>query len=412
MLHRFQVLFALRAWLIRENHLSSQVSFAPSTEIIIVGAGAAGVTAAAILGQRGHRVLLLDANAKCPPVFKAEKIEGAQLQLLRKFGLVEQLLPFCSRISEVHAAFDGRIFKSTPYEQLGLSYSAFVDTLRDRLPANVQFRVARVQAINPSPYTPSVQLDTGEHIAARLVIFACGGSQTLQGNLGLTRQVIQKEQCVALGFNIAPHNSRSFPFQAVTYYPTTTADRIDYLTLFKVPRAMRANLFLFRSISDPWVREFIQQPRLLLERCLPKLPHVIGEYGVSGRIEAARIDLYRTDGDPRPGVVMIGDALQNVCPSTGLGLNKVFTDIDVLAECIPPWFENHAIDTAQLAQFYQHPRKLAADSNALASALYHRSAATDSSPRWRVHRSLLHAKWRYKPVWNVPPMTARALKRA
>jgi 2-polyprenyl-6-methoxyphenol hydroxylase-like FAD-dependent oxidoreductase len=392
--------------------LASRVASDPSTEIIIVGAGAAGVTAAAVLGQRGHRVLLLDANPTCPPVFKAEKIEGAQLQLLRQFGLVEQLLPFCSRISEVHAAFDGRIFKTTPYQQLGLTYSTLVDTLRERLPSNVQFQVARVAAIHPSPYTPSVELETGEHLAARLVIFACGSNRALEASLGLTRRVLQKEQSMALGFNIAPQKSRSFPFQAVTYYPTTNADRVDYLTLFKIPRAMRANLFLFRSISDPWVREFLQQPRLLLERCFPKLPRVIGEFSVTGRVEAARIDLYRNEGNPQPGVVLIGDALQNVCPSTGLGLNKVFTDIDVLAECVPVWFTNHVIDAAQLAQFYQHPRKLAADSHALAAADRHRRAVIDASPRWRAHRALLHTKWRWTPVWTVPPIAAQSLKRA
>jgi 2-polyprenyl-6-methoxyphenol hydroxylase-like FAD-dependent oxidoreductase len=392
--------------------LASQVLHDPSTEIIIVGAGAAGVTAAAVLGQRRYRVLLLDANASCPPVFKSEKIEGAQLQLLRQFGLVEQLLPFCSRISEVHAAYDGRVFKTTANEQLGLTYSDLVDTLRDRLSPNVQFRVARVASIHPSPYTPSVELEGGEHLAARLVVFACGGNLALQAGLGLKRQIIQKEQCVALGFNIAPRNARSFPFQAVTYYPTTSADRIDYLTLFKIPRAMRANLFLFRSISDPWVREFIHQPRLMLERCLPKLPQVIGEYSVTAKVESARIDLYRTESDPLPGIVMIGDALQNVCPSTGLGLNKVFTDVDVLSECVPGWFSNHVIDATQLAHFYQNPRKLAADAHALASASYHRRAATDTTPRWRAHRTLLHAKWRYTPKWSLPTVAPRALKRA
>jgi 2-polyprenyl-6-methoxyphenol hydroxylase-like FAD-dependent oxidoreductase len=392
--------------------LASQVQVDPSAEIIIVGAGAAGVTAAAVLGQRGYRVLLLDANATCPPVFKAEKIEGAQLQLLRQFGLVEALLPACARISEVHAAFDGRIFKSSANEQLGLSYSSFINTLRDRLPSNVQLRVARVASVHPSPYTPAVRLDSGEYLAARLVVFACGINQSLQAGLNLSRRVIQKEQSLALGFNLAPCNARTFPFQAITYYPTTSADRIDYLTLFKVPGAMRANLFAFRSLSEPWVREFVQQPRLLLERCFPKLPQLIGEYRVTGRVESGRVDLYRTDGDPQPGVVLIGDALQNVCPSTGLGLNKVFTDIDVLAECVPAWFATSAIDTTQLALFYQNSRKQAADSNALASAFYHRRAATDPSPRWRVHRSLLRTKWRYTPVWNVPPVAQRALKRA
>jgi hypothetical protein len=35
------------------------------------------------------------------------------------------------------------------------------------------------------------------------------------------------------------------------------------------------------------------------------------------------------DGVPQPGVVQIGHAFQSVCPSTGMGLDKVLTDVDV-----------------------------------------------------------------------------------
>jgi 2-polyprenyl-6-methoxyphenol hydroxylase-like FAD-dependent oxidoreductase len=392
--------------------LSTQAPLDCCSDIVIIGAGAAGVTAAAVLGQQGHSVLLLDPNPTCPPVFKAEKIERTQLQALRNFGLEETLRSSSTHISEVHAAFDGRIFKTLATEQLGLLYADYVNALRERLPENVEFRVARVASITPSPYTPCVGLENGGHIIARLVIIACGINQALQSQLGFTREVIQKEQCLALGFNVTPANARAFPFQAVTYYPTTADDRIDYLTLFKTPNAMRANLFAFRSMADPWVREFLQEPRLQLERCFPRLPKVIGEYRVTGRVEAARIDLYRADGEPQPGVALIGDALQNVCPSTGLGFNKVFTDIDVLAECVPQWFSGTHIDSQRIASFQHNPRKLAADKNAIASAHYHRQTATDITLRWRAHRALLHAKWRCTPLWSVPSVPARALKRA
>ena len=64
-----------------------------SSEIIIVGAGLAGSTLAAVVGQQGRRVILIDPRSSCPPVFKAEKIDVRQVQLLRKFGLFECLLP-------------------------------------------------------------------------------------------------------------------------------------------------------------------------------------------------------------------------------------------------------------------------------------------------------------------------------
>ena len=50
-----------------------------SAEIIIVGAGVAGAALAAVLGQQGRRVILVDPHAVCPPQFRAEKIEREQV---------------------------------------------------------------------------------------------------------------------------------------------------------------------------------------------------------------------------------------------------------------------------------------------------------------------------------------------
>jgi 2-polyprenyl-6-methoxyphenol hydroxylase-like FAD-dependent oxidoreductase len=130
----------------------------------------------------------------------------------------------------------------------------------------------------------------------------------------------------------------------------------------------------------------------MLRRYLPKLDRVTGEFRVIGRVETGRVDLYRMEGVPQPGVVLIGDAFQSVCPSTGMGLDKILTDVDVLSECIPRWLSTPGMGADKLADFYNHPRKLAMDSRALQRAHFHRRAATDFSLRWRIYRFLLHLK--------------------
>ena len=157
---------------------------------------------------------------------------------------------------------------------------------------------------------------------------------------------------------------------------------------------MRANLFVFRDRTDPWVRAFVQEPDRMLRESLPKLGRVTGEYRVIGRVESGGADLYRLEGDPPPGVAVIGDSFQSVCPSTGMGLAKVLTDVDALAECVPGWFATAGMGSTKLADFYNHPRKLATDTRALRSAHHHRQIAMDPTLRWRIHRSLLHLKWR------------------
>ena len=58
-----------------------------------------------------------------------------------------------------------------------------------------------------------------------------------------------------------------------------------------------------------------------------ELPRLLGDYRVTTKIENRVIDLYVADAQPLDGIVMIGDALQSVCPATGTGLSKVLTDV-------------------------------------------------------------------------------------
>jgi 2-polyprenyl-6-methoxyphenol hydroxylase-like FAD-dependent oxidoreductase len=132
----------------------------------------------------------------------------------------------------------------------------------------------------------------------------------------------------------------------------------------------------------------------MLRRYLPKLTRITGEYRVISKVESGRVDLYTVDHHPQPGVVLIGDAFQSACPATGLGMDKVLTDVDALSECLPRWLATPGMSAAKMAEFYQHPRKLAVDSLALQRSQDHRRLAMDPSPRWRIHRFLLHLKWK------------------
>jgi 2-polyprenyl-6-methoxyphenol hydroxylase-like FAD-dependent oxidoreductase len=367
-----------------------------SAEIIIVGSGVAGAALAALLGQQGRRVIVVDPHAVCPPLFRVEKIERRQVELLRKLGLLEHLLPCTGLVSQVQGSFDGRVFKTGPIEQYGLRYEEIVNGLRAQIPPMVVFRVGRVEAVTNSDEVQRVKLAGGEELTARLVVLASGGISGVEAGLGMRRRVLRKDQSLGLGFDFAAADSQPFPFDGLTYYAMSAATCIDYLTLFKFRNSVRANLFIFRSPSDPWVREFIQEPEAMLRRYLPKLGRITGEYRVTSKVESGRVDLYTVDHDPQPGVVLIGDAFQSACPATGMGLDKVLTDVDVLAECLPRWLATPGMGTDKLADFYQHPRKLEVDSIALQRSQDHRRLVMDPSLRWRIHRFLLHLKWQLK----------------
>jgi 2-polyprenyl-6-methoxyphenol hydroxylase-like FAD-dependent oxidoreductase len=370
-----------------------------SAEIIVVGAGLAGVTAAAVLGQQGRRVILVDPRPSCPPLFRGEKLEPDQAQMLRKFGLLEHLLPEAARIRELRVGYNGRHFKIYPIEQYSMYYSRMVNTLRAHTSANVEHKLGHVEDIANSPEIQQVRLKSGEELTSRLVVLASGVGGDLQSRLRLRKNVIQKDQSIAFGFSIARLDGQPFPFDATTYYSTGGKSYMDYVALFVMDDQMRANLFGFRSANDPWVRRFVKQPEEMLEDTLPGLRRLIGEYRVITKVEMGRVDLYRMRGELQSGIVLIGDAFQVPCPSTGMGFTKILTDVDVLSECVPGWFATSGVGRNKIANFYNHPRKKAVDDRAIAEACYRRRAVTDSSMLYHIHRLRLHLQRQFGARW-------------
>jgi 2-polyprenyl-6-methoxyphenol hydroxylase-like FAD-dependent oxidoreductase len=372
-----------------------EISSHMDAEIVIVGAGLAGSAAAAMLGKQGWRVVVVDPRPNCPPVFKAEKIEADQANALQKLGLLEAVLPRAGEIRTVRSYYDGRLFALSAKKQYGIYYHELVDTIRAGWPDNVSFKPDRSVAIHPGADSPHVELAGGERLHCRLIVLAAGLNGELLPSLGLKRMWVQKHQSLAAAFHLVRADGRRFPFDAVTFYPKSKRNGLDYLSIFATKRGMRANLFLFPPKGEAWLRKFLQNPNQTLNSAMPTLRRVIGDYQVAGKIASGRIDLYRTQHTSVPGVVLIGDAAQNVCPSTGMGLTKIVTDLDLLAEYAPAWFKTPGMGTEKVAQFAEDPRKLAIDNKALRDASYRRQAVTNYSLRWSIHRARLAMSMRF-----------------
>jgi 2-polyprenyl-6-methoxyphenol hydroxylase-like FAD-dependent oxidoreductase len=157
---------------------------------------------------------------------------------------------------------------------------------------------------------------------------------------------------------------------------------------------MRGNLFAYWPVNNANTREMVKEPTAVLRRLFDGLENIVGAYRVTGKVEPFRIDLYRMDAVSSPGVVVVGDAFQSVCPSTGRGLSKVLTDVDVLCnECIPAWWGKSELGAELLADFYRHPRKVEVDAEALTRALRNRGIVVGNDLRSRIRRRV--QQWRF-----------------
>ncbi|TKB81915.1 MAG: FAD-dependent monooxygenase, partial [Nitrospira sp.] len=187
---------------------------------------------------------------------------------------------------------------------------------------------------------------------------------------------------------IARDDGKPFPFDSLTYYPDGVQTRGAFLTLFPIREVMRANYFVYRVPGEEWVRRFGKNADEQLMRDLPKLGHFAGPFHVSSRIEMCPIDLYRAEGHVQPGLVLLGDAYQGPCPTTGMGVSKVLTDVDVLGDCVPRWLSTSGMGVEKIEDFYRDPRKTTCDDSALRNALYQRTLSTADSSLRHVHREL------------------------
>jgi 2-polyprenyl-6-methoxyphenol hydroxylase-like FAD-dependent oxidoreductase len=244
-----------------------------------------------------------------------------------------------------------------------------------------------VDRVCTSNATQRVGLADGDELTARLVVLAGGTGGDLATRLGAVRCMVGPEHSMAFGFTIERRDGSPFGFDAVTYYPGGHTSRLAFLTLFRVGSAMRANLFAYWPNRGEPTRTFVREPVRELQRLMPGLTAVIGDVALVGRVESSRVDLYRTDRVPQEGIVLLADAFQSVCPTTGTGLSKVLTDVDVLChDCVPQWLATPGMGADKIASYYRNPRKQDVDRRSLGGALYTKRMWTDPSLPWRLRR--------------------------
>ncbi len=357
------------------------------TDVAIIGGGLAGSLSAAMLGNASIKALVIDPHPVYPEDFRCEKLDGPQVEILRRTGIAEAVLRATTPDRETWVARFGRLLEKRPGDQQGIYYTPLVNTIRGEVPGNVPLIEAKAKALKTGADRQIITLSTGEEISARLVVLANGLNVGLRGSLGLSREVISECHSVTIGFDAKPAGRRNFDFPALTYYAENTNDRTALITLFPIGTAMRANLFVYRDMNDPWLRQLRAAPQETLFALMPGLRKLMGDFEVEGFIKIRPVDLYITHGHIQPGVVLIGDAFSTSCPAAGTGARKAMMDAERLCHgYISGWLATPGMGADKIAAFYNDPEKRACDDFCHDKAFSLRAFSTDPSLAWRTRR--------------------------
>jgi 2-polyprenyl-6-methoxyphenol hydroxylase-like FAD-dependent oxidoreductase len=355
------------------------------TDIAIVGGGLAGSTAAAMLARAGIRAVLIDPHPTYPPDFRCEKLDASQVALLHKTGLAGPVLRAATADDEISIARFGRLIDRRPNAQYGLLYDTLVNTMRAEIPADA-FIHAKASAIATSPDRQTLTLSTGDTISARLVVLANGLNIALRHALGIGREVLSACHSISIGFDLAPLGRRSFDFRALTYFPERVPSRMAYLTLFPIGAIMRANLFVYRDMQDPWLRQMRHAPQEALDALMPRLRKLTGETEIMD-VKIRPVDLTVGTNYRQAGIVLAGDAFSTSCPAAGTGCNKVFTDVELLCNHhIPRWLASEGMSADKIAAFYDDPVRVACETFSRDKAFFLRALSTETGALWQARR--------------------------
>jgi 2-polyprenyl-6-methoxyphenol hydroxylase-like FAD-dependent oxidoreductase len=365
------------------------------TDIAIIGGGLAGSTAAAMLGRAGVAAILIDPHPLYPPDFRVEKLSGIeQIERFHRTGIADAVLRAATHDGENWVARFGFLLDKVPSQQFGIMYDRLINTIRAEIPDAVEKIFAKAVSISTSTDRQRVALANDEEVSARLVVLANGLNVGLRHALGIERRIVSRAHSISIGFDVAPVGRPSFDFPALTYFSERPSDRIPYLSLFPIGERMRANLFAYRQIDDPWLREIRHAPVATLHAALPRLKRITGSFDISGEIKIRPADLYVNEGHRRPGVVLVGDAFETTCPVTGTGTDKVFTDVERLCNVhIPAWLASDGMGEDKIAAFYDDPVKQACDAWSSAKAYHFRSVSIDNGIAWRMQRWARFLNW-------------------
>ena len=133
---------------------------------------------------------------------------------------------------------------------------------------------------------------------------------------------------------------------------------------------------------------FKQSPHEKLLRAFPDLVRFTGAFHIINRVEMCPIDLYCVRGHIQPGLVLIGDSYQNVCPMSAMGVTKVLTDIDTLGKYVPEWLQTSGMGIDKIAAFYGDRGKRACDERSVYLAKRWHELSTNTSYLWHFIREL------------------------
>jgi len=310
-------------------------------DIIIIGGGIVGATAACALGEAGVQVALIEAREPVPPgkqqadprVFAITRASERIFRSLGVWDAIHQQGAFAFSDMEVwDAAGDGVThFDCADLGEPCLGHIVeprFIQTALwqqlESIDAVSLYCPARFQTINTLEDRVEVDLDDAQQLTAALVIAADGARSPVRNTLGMETRThdYRQSSLVALVKTSEPHNDTAWQ----RFLPGGP--------LAFLPMGDGWSSIVWTMPSDKIERLLTADKDVFHEELAEAFGHRLGDIVDSGEREAWPLRRMHAEHYVAARVALISDAAHAIHPLAGQGVNLGLLDAAALAEVI------------------------------------------------------------------------------